>query len=102
MSNYVKKQNVHELEEVGKLLANRLHEARKKKGRLICPVCHISFDGTYRIKCPECRTLISNAFHEIRPQRTSKKMERRSERTSEKKKVGPERTSGKMELDFFA
>ena len=127
MSTYIKKRNIPELESVGKLLANQLHEAREKKGFLECPACHASFDGTYRIKCPECRLLISNTFPEVRAQKTlnlkkmnevrsekiikkkkvrsqksSEKLEVVSKKTAGKQKVGAHKISEKMELDFFA
>ncbi len=82
MSACSKKQDVQKFEEIGRLLINRLHEARNKKGHLICPVCHKSFDGTYLLKCPGCRTLISNAFQEMRPKNRSKKMKMRSPRST--------------------
>lgn len=75
MSTSAKKQDMGQLEQVGKLLASRLHEARKKTGVLRCVVCQHIFDGTYVIKCPKCRALISNAFQKIRRSRTSRKME---------------------------
>ncbi len=76
MSPCSKKQDAQRFEEIGKLLISRLHEARRIQGHLICPVCHKSFDGTYLIKCPGCRTLISNGFQEVRLQKRSKKTTR--------------------------
>jgi len=81
MSVNSKKQDIQKLEKIGKLLASRLHEARNKRGFLLCPVCHKIFEGTYLIKCPVCRTLISKTFQEVRSPNIPEKME--------------------MELDFF-
>lgn len=81
MSVHSKKQDIHKLEKVGKLLASRLHEARNKRGLLRCPICHKIFEGTHLIKCPVCRTLISKTFQEVRTPEAPEKME--------------------MELDFF-
>ena len=81
MSINSKKHVDQKLEEVGKLLVSRLHEAKEKKGYLLCPRCQTIFDGTHLIKCPECRTLISNAFEEAHAPGNSRKR--------------------KMELDFF-
>jgi rubrerythrin len=75
MSVNSKKQDIQKLEEIGKLLASRLHEARNKRGFLLCPVCHKIFEGTHLIKCPVCRTLISKTFQEICSSNTSEKME---------------------------
>ena len=70
-----KKQELQKLENIGKLLARRLHEARKKSGLLLCPVCQNIFEGTHLIKCPSCRTLISKTFQEIQAQTLPEKME---------------------------
>ena len=52
-------------ERVGRILAHRLREARKKSGVLRCPVCQHIFEGTHVIKCPQCRTLINETFQEV-------------------------------------
>jgi len=75
MSVNSKKPDLQKLEEVGRLLARRLHEARNKRGLLLCPVCHKIFEGTHLIKCPGCRTLISKTFQEVCPPKISEKME---------------------------
>ena len=62
MSTYSKKHEEQLPGKVGKLLAKRLHEAREKKGYVVCPVCHMTFDATYCMKCPECRTFIDRTF----------------------------------------
>ncbi len=66
-------------EQIGRILARRLREARKIRGWLRCPVCLVIFDGTHLVKCPECRTLINTTFQDL----------------------GAPESSGKMELDFF-
>ncbi|MBD3324090.1 hypothetical protein GF339_05865 [candidate division KSB3 bacterium] len=65
----------YQREHAGKLLAKRLHQARQKKGYLVCPACHTTFDGTHVIKCPTCRTLIDTTFRELRRRKPSQKME---------------------------
>lgn len=121
MSTCPKKEDVQKIEEIGKLLISRLREARMKKGHLICPVCRTSFDGTHLIKCPRCRTLIGNAFQEIRRLTTSKNPEpvknpnvfkhsRRSKnpktpknsRGSKNPGTSKKLQSEKLQLDFFA
>lgn len=75
MSMHAKNLANQKSEEVGRLLARRLHEARKRRGLLRCPVCHEIFEGTYLIKCPGCRTLIGKTFQEVRPPQPAEKME---------------------------
>ncbi len=53
--------------EAGKLLSHQLHEAREKKGQVLCPSCRLVFDATHVMKCPGCRTFISKAFKELCP-----------------------------------
>jgi hypothetical protein len=79
--------------EAGKLLAKRLHEAREKKGRLSCPVCHCIFDATHLIKCPECRTLIDETFTELFSEKISKKRKRRSPKAPSKQAFSRKRSS---------
>lgn len=70
--------NTYELqqrERAGRLLANRLHEARSKRGLLRCPVCQKIFEATHLIKCPVCRTLIGKTFREVRSPASARKME---------------------------
>ena len=62
-------------ERVGRILAHRLHEARKKSGVLCCPVCQHIFEGTHVIKCPQCRTLINHTFQEVCPSIPSENLE---------------------------
>jgi hypothetical protein len=62
-------------ERVGRILAHRLHEARKRSGVLCCPVCQHIFEGTHVIKCPECRTLINNAFQEVHSSTSPRNLE---------------------------
>ncbi len=115
MATCSSKQNAQQIEEAGKLIVSRLHEARRKKGHLICPVCRTSFDGTHVIKCPGCRTLISNAFQEIRKSKpTRKPAPRKNPRTINNvqvsrnpktpKNFGGSKNPGmseKLQLDFF-
>lgn len=75
MSVYSKTPDLQKLERVGRMLAKRLHEARKRCGMLLCPVCQHTFDGTHLIKCPSCRTLISLSFRKVLPGNGSEKME---------------------------
>ena len=62
MSNAFTIQEEEKYAEVSKLLSARLHEARAKTGVLRCPFCSLVFDATHCIKCPGCRTLISETF----------------------------------------
>lgn len=80
MSTHSRPYDLQKRERAGRMLANRLHEARSKRGLLRCPVCQKIFDGTHLIKCPVCRTLIGKTFREVQTPASS----------------------GKMELDFFA
>lgn len=92
MSAHSNKQDIPRHEEAGQMIARRLREARKTKGQVVCPVCHLTFDATYLLKCPRCRTLIGRNFSEVR---LSKK--RRKPRQRKKTEHDPK----KMELDFF-
>jgi hypothetical protein len=67
MSEHSKKAEHQKFEDVGRVLAKRLHEARSRHGLLRCPVCQKVFEGTHLIKCPGCRTLISNTFRKVYP-----------------------------------
>ena len=75
MSSYPKKQNEQQRQVAGIFLANCIHEARKRCGRVICPVCHLIFDATHLLKCPGCRTMINANFQRVRSKKTPKKME---------------------------
>ncbi|GAK54990.1 hypothetical protein U27_01821 [Candidatus Vecturithrix granuli] len=93
MSAHANKQDIPRHEEAGQMIARRLREARKTKGQVVCPTCHLTFDATYLLKCPRCRTLIGRSFCEVR---LTKKLRKPRQRKK------PERDSRKMELDFFA
>ena len=102
MSTYSKKHEEQILQKVGTLLAKRLREAREKKGYLVCPVCHTTFDATYCMKCPDCRTFIDNTFEAVQEQRKPESAPKEPERkVSEEQTSSHKKVSKKMELDFF-
>jgi hypothetical protein len=79
MAMQVQDRDRQKREQMGRILARRLREARNICGWLRCPVCLATFEGTHLVKCPECRTLITTAFQAI----------------------GVSESLSKMELDFF-
>ena len=103
MSTYSKKYEEQILEKVGKLLAKRLREAREKKGHLVCPVCGRTFDATYCMKCPGCRTFIDSTFKAVPVERKFENAPKEPERRMPEKQTNSrQKVSRKMELDFFS
>ena len=93
MSTRYKKQDIPRHEEAGKIIASRLREARKIRGIVVCPVCHITFDATSLLKCPRCRAFIEKTFRHVQAQKS---------RTKSRRKKTSQADTKKMELDFFA
>ena len=92
MSTRGKKQDIPRHEEAGKIIASRLREARKIRGMVVCPVCHITFDATSVLKCPRCRAFIEKTFRPMYMQKS---------RTKSRRKTTSQTDVKKMELDFF-
>ena len=93
-------------EGVGKLLAESLHKARERQGPVVCPVCRLTFEAAHVLKCPGCRTFITDQFHvgqlapltetpPLTPVKPPKKTVKRKK--SRSRPAGEE----KIELDFF-
>jgi len=106
MSQHREKQEPEKHVEAGRLLSQRLRDAREMRGPIVCPACALCFDATHVVKCPGCRTFIDETFQAVSPHPQRKKRPpdathgakilRRKPRASRRTRENVE-----LELDFF-
>ena len=106
MSQHDEVQELKKHVEAGRLLSKRLRQAREMNGPVVCPVCHVYFDATHVMKCPECRTFIDDTFQAASPRGKGKNQQQtevRQRKILHRKPRASRKAREKMELelDFF-